>query len=197
MYNPVVIMLANLRALFGVFADIMFLRRGPEHLPPSRPLLAIIVIVHVIVHSLADRTFIAPLRPEPMPVLPAQVAAALLMLLWFRVALQLAGKAERFVQTMIAVFFISLLSVLLVPLYAAMLPFLLAAQDSPDAAAHAPASASLLFLVGGFWILAMLARVVKSAFEWHWVIAIAFVLMTSIGISLLLGVLFAGAAKAT
>mgnify|MGYP003693691237 CR=1 FL=1 len=34
-YNPAVIMLANLRALFGCLVDIILLRRGPEHLPAS------------------------------------------------------------------------------------------------------------------------------------------------------------------
>jgi hypothetical protein len=181
--------------LFGVCVDIMFLRRGPEHFPPSRQLLALIAIVHVVVQSLADKIFIAPLRPEPVPVVPGEIIAAVFMMLWFRVALQLAGKPERFVQTMIAVFFISLLSVFLVPLVAVMLPFIIAAKDSPDAAAHAPTSVLLLASVGVFWILAMLSRVVKSAFEWSWPPTVAFVLLSTFGVPLLLGVIFAGAAK--
>ena len=39
-YNPAGIMLANLRALFGVVVDIVLLRRGPEDLPASTVLLA-------------------------------------------------------------------------------------------------------------------------------------------------------------
>jgi hypothetical protein len=188
-------MLANLRALFGVFVDIMFLRRGPEQLPPSRQLLAIIAIVHIVVQSLADHMFIAPLRPEPVPVLPGQVMAAFLMMLWFRIALQLAGKPERFVQTMIAVFFIGLVSALMVPLEAAMLPSVLAAKDSAEAAAGVPASVMLLASIGLFWILAMLSRVVKSAFEWSWGRSIIFVLLSTFGVPLLLAVIFGGGAK--
>ena len=188
-------MLANLRALFGVFVDIMFLRRGPEHLPPSRQLLAIIAIVHVVVHSLADLIFIAPLRPETTPILPGQVIATVFMMLWFRVALQLAGKTERFVQTMIAVFFTSLLSVFLVPLVAVMLPYIAAAQAAPDTAARAPTSVVLLAALGTFWILAILTRIVKSAFDWTWAAAISFVLLSTFGVPLLLGVIFGGIAK--
>jgi hypothetical protein len=188
-------MLANLRALFGVFVDLMFLRRGPENLPPSRQLLAIIAIVHIAVHALADQIFIAPLRPESVPVLPGQVIATVFMMLWFRVALQLAGKPERFVQTMIAVFFTSLLSVFLVPLVAVMLPYIAAAQATPDAAARAPGSVVLLAALGTLWILAILTRIVKSAFEWSWGAAVSFVLLSTFGVPLLLGVIFGGVAK--
>jgi len=193
-------MLANLRALFGVFVDIMFLRRGPEQLPPSRLLLAIMAIVHVAAHSITDRIFIAPLLPAPAPVLPGNVVAAFVMMIWFRIALQLAGKPERFVQTMIAVFFIGLVTVIMKPLEAAMVPTMLAAQASTQAAAEAaaaqvPAAVVLIASIGVFWVFAMLARVVKSAFEWGWGPAISFVLLSVFGVPLLLGVIFAGGAK--
>ena len=60
-------MLANLRALFGVFVDIMLLRRGPEHLPASPVLLGIVVAVDVILYSIADRLFVRPVAPEAAP----------------------------------------------------------------------------------------------------------------------------------
>jgi len=195
-YNPALIMLANLRALFGVFVDIMFLRRGPEQLPASRMLLAIIGIVHVVVHSIADHVFLAPFRPGQGSAVPSQVLATVFMMVWFQFALRLAGKPERFVQTMIAVFFVSLLSVLMYPLLAAMLPYAIAAQESPTTATPAPGSLVLLAAIMTFWIIAMLARVVKSAFEWSWPATILFVLMSSFGVPLLLGLIFSGVSKA-
>ena len=61
-YNPPGIMLANLRALFGVVVDIVLLRRGPEHLPASPALLAVTIA--------AKRRRVRDRRPRLFPRLP-------------------------------------------------------------------------------------------------------------------------------
>jgi hypothetical protein len=73
----------------------------------------------------------------------------------------------------------TLLAVLLVPLLAALLPYAIEAQKSPESAQPAPAPLLLLTALGGFWILAILARIVKSAFEWDWLWTILFTLMSA------------------
>jgi len=45
-YNRPGIMLANLRALFGLLVDIVLLRRGPESLPASPSLLVIVIVLN-------------------------------------------------------------------------------------------------------------------------------------------------------
>jgi hypothetical protein len=186
-------MLANLRALFGVFVDIMLLRRGPEHLPASPVLLGGVIVVNLALYSLAYGAFLAPLRNEPSTTWTMQiVVGALLTLLWFRIAFHFARKPERFVQTMIAVFATNTLAIPAVPLVAAMLPYAQKQGGEP-----APTSLVLLTSLVGLWVLAVLVRIVRSAFEWSWAASIVFVVTSNLGVALLLGLLFGDPQKAS
>jgi len=189
-------MLANLRVLLGVFVDIILLRRGPEHLPASRALLAVLVVLHIVAYACAYLVFLAALMHlGAAAIWLGNLFSAVLLLLWFRVALQLAGKPERFVQTMIAVFFVSLLGVVLVPMVAALFPYTFAAQ--PDPAGTPPVALMLFSDVLSLWILAMFTRVVKSAFEWSWLGSIGFVALSLIGVPLLFALLLGGGSGAS
>ena len=183
-------MLANLRALFGCMVDIILLRRGPEHLPASPVLLGIVAALEVILYSLGDRLFIRPVAPQLSATPFMQVVGALLTLLTFRIALHLAGKPERFVQTMIAMFAANTMAVPALPLLGAVLQY----TGKPDGAA-APFLLLLMGAVVGIWMFAVLVHIVKSAFEWSWLQAALMFIASHIGIAIVLGLIFGEAPK--
>jgi hypothetical protein len=184
-YNPAGIMLANLRALFGVVFDIVLLRRGPEHLPASPALLGMVVAANFV---------LAALLYAMMPNVPGSWPLQLLVesaiaLLWFHIALGLVGKRERFVQTMTAMFAVSTLFLpVLIPLISRLRPFLADA----DATVQPPAGIVLPAVILGIWMLAAYVRIVRSAFEWRVFPSVAFILAQNFVSAFLLGVLFAG-----
>jgi len=186
-------MLANLRALFGVFVDIMLLKRGPENLPASRTLLTVLVVLNFVLYSIANSVLVPPPGPKAPDPWLLQLAGIALLLAWFRVAFLLARKPERFVQTMIAVFGVNLLSLPALPLFAALVPYV----EQKPGGEPAPAVLQLLVVAVGFWLAAVLVRIVKVAFEWSWVAAILFMLGSSFGILLLIGLLFGEPPKAS
>jgi hypothetical protein len=184
-YNPSVIMLANLRALFGCLFDIILLRRGPESLPASPVLLVIAVALNVVLYSIGYHLFLQPIMPAGSATSFVQIlAGALLTLLWFRIAFQLASKSERFLQTMIAMFAAETMTIPALPLLAAVM------QYTKPGDASAPILLLLLAAVVGIWILAVLVHIVKSAFEWSWVQAVLMVFGSNIGIGILLALVF-------
>jgi hypothetical protein len=148
--------------MFGVVVDIVLMRRGPEQLPASPALLATVVTLSVI-----GSTFMAFVSPVSVPVALLQgLVGAAVMLLWFRLALQLAGKAERFLQTMTAVFAVNVLFVpVMVPLVGALLPYL----EKPDPKVPVPAALLIITLLVGLWALVVEMRIVRSAFECPWI----------------------------
>lgn len=158
-------MLANLRALLGVIADIVLLRRGPEHLPASPLLLVAVVTAYVVLYALAYQVFVVPLLPQVPPAwLLQSLAATLLQLLWFRVAFNVVNKKERFVQTATALFAVNTVFIYCVPLLAALIP----ATLEPDKV-QPPLLPLLLGSFSGIWMVVAMARILRGAFEWGWV----------------------------
>jgi hypothetical protein len=151
-------MLANLRALFSVIVDILLLRRGPEQLPASSVLLAAVVGVYLVISSLVAVSVSVQDRNWPLELLIGTTT----MMIWYRVALQLAKKRERFQQTMTAMFGVStIFAPLLVPLLnSAQMQILAKQQPSQFTAMLA------LFLM--VWLIVVFVRIVRSAFEWPW-----------------------------
>jgi ABC-type phosphate/phosphonate transport system permease subunit len=181
-------MLANLRALFGVVVDIILLRRGPEQLPASPPLMAVVVAINCVVYGVAYHSQILPFLPEASSRwwLLDMALSTLLTLVWFRVAFNLVKKPERFVQTMIAVFATNTLFLPLeLALIGQLLPYLL--QKPPVAA---PALLVLAMCIVAVWTLAVLVRIVRLAFEWSWVRSIVFLFAGNIAIAIFLSILF-------
>jgi len=184
-------MLANLRALFGVFVDIMLLKRGPEELPASRLLLTVLVALNIVLYSIAGSVLAPPTgvkAPDPWLV---QIAGIALILGWFRVAFLAVRKPERYVQTMIAVFGVNLLSLPVFPLFAALAPYI----EQKPGGEPAPAVLQLLVLAITFWVAAVVVRIVKVAFDWSWFVAILFMVSSSFCIATLLGLLFGATLK--
>ena len=186
-------MLANLRALFGVFVDILLLRRGPEHLPASPTLLGILVVLNFVLSSVAGKLILPSPKPDAAASWLIQIALFIITLLWFRVSFQLARKPERYVQTMIAMFGVNILTLPTMPLFAALLPY---AEQKPGGET-APGLLLLAAAVVWFWLLAVFVRIVKSAFEWPWIGAIVFLVSSGFGILIVLGLLFGESPKSS
>ncbi|MBC7977468.1 MAG: hypothetical protein H7138_21040 [Myxococcales bacterium] len=187
-YNPAGIMLVNLRALLGVIIDIVLLRRGPDSLPASPALLAIVVGVYAAVMGLVASWFATPEQHWPLE-LGAGIA---LVLLWYRVALTLAGKRERFVQMMTALFSAHLL---IRPLTVPMQSTLLAQAQTPSAS---PSSGlALIFLILLVWLFVITVRVVRSTFEWPTAGAIILVLAQELTMITIIVLLLSGSVPAT
>jgi hypothetical protein len=166
-------MLANLRAMFGLLVDLIFLRRGPESLPASSPLLVFVVLLQVILVSVL--WVIAPRTPDLWQI--NLLVSTAVTLLCFKLAFALVNKRERFVQTMIAMFGTAVLfAPALIPLAGAMLPFLEGAGKS----AQAPAALLLLGALISIWQLCVQVRIVRIAFEWPWGMSIVLIVAEQI-----------------
>jgi len=168
-YNPAGIMLANLRALFGVVVDITLLRRGPESVPASQLLLAVLVALNV-----AGSLLLGRVDPNSFGLALAQaVVGGLVPLAWYHAALIIASKRERFLQTMSALFGVNALFLpVAIPLFTALLPYL----EKPDPASQPPGTLMLLAAALGIWLLIVQVRIVRLAFECHWVGALLLVI---------------------
>jgi hypothetical protein len=145
----------RLTDVVGLFRDIAFLRRGPEDLPASQSLLVSTVIAFALI-SLA----MAWALPSKSPHEVAQLAVGTgLMLAWGWAVLKLAGRPERFVQTMTAIFGFHLL---LAP--AAIVGAWLFNTYQADPTWKTPV---LLFaFLLGLWELVVIGRILRNATQW-------------------------------
>ena len=181
-------MLANLRALFSGVVDIILLRSGPEKLPASQQLLAIVVALSIL-GSVAISAVVA--LPSTDALLEGIVGSTV-MLLWFRVALAIANKRERFLQTLTAIFGVNTLFIpVVMPLTGALLPYL----EKQDPNTPPPAALLLITMFVGAWMFAVQLRIVRAAFECTWFVAVLLVVGEFFAAVLIFALLFGGPAK--
>jgi hypothetical protein len=181
-------MLANLRALLGVIVDIVLLRRGPDSLPASPALLASVVGVYSAVMGLVASSFATAEQNWPVEL----GASIVMVLLWYRVALTLAGKRERFVQMMTALFCAHLLiRPLTVPLQSILLEEARAKTPSPSL------GLALILLILVVWLFVVTVRIVRSTFEWPTAGAIILVLAQELTMITILVLLLSDSVPAT
>jgi surface polysaccharide O-acyltransferase-like enzyme len=149
-------MLGSLRALLGVIVDIILLRRGPEHVPASPVLLAIVIAVYVAGAAITGALF----SPADQPWALELVVAIVATLAFYQIALNVAKKRERFTQTMTAMFAVrAIFTPMLVPMMGSILSSIQAKQPASSLLA-------LLVLAGMIWVFVVDVRIVRSAFEW-------------------------------
>jgi hypothetical protein len=128
---------------------------------------------------------------------PIEVLVGIVVTLgWFHVALGLAKKRERFVQTMTALFAVrAIFTPPVIPLVATFRPFLAAAANATAAnaatipAPSGPLAALVLFLM--IWLLVIEVRIIRAAFEWSIGGALFLVLMQEFAVALVYGLLLA------
>lgn len=188
MYNPALIMLANLRALFGGLLDIAFFRRGPENLPASQALLALVVAMFIVLLVVMSVLVSLPAADA----LAVSIVQSVVMLAWFRGALAVANKRERFLQTATALFGVNVLFLpALVPLSNALRPYI----EKADPTVAPPAALLLVTLWLMLWGFIVEIRIVKAAFECSWLGAVLLVVGESIAYVVVVALLFGSAAK--
>jgi hypothetical protein len=176
-------MLVNLRAVLARVVDIVLLRAGPETLPASKGLLAVVIAVNVAVSAAV--TTVMPTAPQSWPL--QLLVGTIVTVLWFQLAFALANKPERFLQTATAIFATTTLFLpALIPLVTALLPYL----DKPDPAVDPPAALSILCALLAIWLLIVQVRIVRAAFEWPYFAAIIFIFGLNFASALVYGVLF-------
>ena len=169
MYNPAGIMLANLRALFGVVVDIILLRRGPDAVPASQFLLALVVALNLGGSLLLGRIDSGALGLA----LAQSVVSFLALLAWYHTALIIARKRERFLQTVTALLAVNAVFLpAAAPMYSALMPYI----EKADSASPPPGALLMLALAVGIWVLVVLVRIVRSAFEWGWLASVLLLL---------------------
>jgi hypothetical protein len=163
-------MLANLRALFGVVIDIVLLRRGPEHLPASAVLFAITMALYAVVAGFVASVVTTGAQTWVLELVVVMVVTPL----WYRVALQLANKRERFLQTLTAMFATYLL---LAPVAVPAANAFMAQARAYEVTKVQPSAAlSLLVLFLTLWRFVIFVRIVRAAFEWQTFPAVMLVL---------------------
>lgn len=143
-----------------VLTGIVRLQKGPEDLPFSVPLLVALVIVSSLLDAVTWA--VVPL-PEKST---AQASGALLIGIgivvtvgWYGLLLRLAGKPERFVQTLSAVFGFQ---IILAPALLFTAWFYFTYFQDPTW----KFTAGLLRSAVEIWALVILARILRSATQW-------------------------------
>jgi hypothetical protein len=175
-------MLGSLRALLGVIVDIILLRRGPEDVPASPALLAVVISIYFAGAAITGALF----SPPDQPWASQLVVAIFVTLAFYQVALSVAKKRERFVQTMTAMFAVrAIFTPILAPLVGSFMASLQAKQ---------PVSSMLLLLIlaGTVWGFVVDVRIMRSAFEWPTPAAVLLVIGQQISLAVFV-LLLAGA----
>jgi hypothetical protein len=154
-------------ALLVVVRDILLLRRGPQDLPYSPPLLIAALLASFGISVLASAS---AARPGEEPA--ASVAVMLLLYLGFVYLLLNATQREaRFVQTALAWLLVDVVfTALMLPLLTLLGPVLAQAPAATDAAgppalSGAQSAAFLLWLALGLWRLFVVAHLLRQALE--------------------------------
>ncbi len=138
-----------MKALFSAAVELCLLRLGPQHLPVSSALLALLLLLNLLLYLLALMPMVADFS---MVLLESLFKLGLMLALLFG-ALKLVGKLGRFNQTAIAL----LLSGLLLDLLA--LPLLSWYQRTQSA------EPGVLMLILLFWNILVIGHIVRHAFN--------------------------------
>jgi hypothetical protein len=149
----------NPKPLVGVLqtlVGIARLRKGPEDLPVSVNLLILVVVASVVPDVLLLGILPAPFTGSPVALIAIGIATTLL---WYAMILRMAGRPERFLQTLTAIFGFQLV---MAPLLVFSGWFFVAYQQDPTW----QLPAALLRLAAEMWALVVLVRILRSATAW-------------------------------
>lgn len=154
-----------MQELIRLFTQIALLRRGPQDVPASAPLLVLTIAGYLGVNALVS-SLLPPVDGWPLQLL----ADTLFTLAWYVALLQLVGRPERILQTSTAVFgFQALLSPPLIASEWLMRRF------GGDAIWQLPIAIAGFLLV--VWLVAANGHVVKAALEWSLTTSIVLVIL--------------------
>jgi hypothetical protein len=154
-----------MKELIQLFTQIALLRQGPQDVPASTLLLAVAIIGYAAVNAIVQA--VVPTVTGWGPRLALDV---LFTLVWYTLLLRVAGRPERILQTVTAVF--GLEAVLYPPL---VLSNWLVGRFSEDTTWQLPAN--LIFSVLVVWAIAANSHVVRAALEWSMVGSVMLVIL--------------------
>jgi hypothetical protein len=141
----------TLRVLVGITR----FRGGPQDLPVSPRLLILMVVLSIIPDLL-----VSALGPATNVNLVIPLAISIVFTLgWYGGMLKLAGKPERFLQTLTAIFGVQFV---LTPVLVLGGWFFATYQRDPGWQVFA----SFLALIIAIWVLVILVRILRAATEW-------------------------------
>jgi hypothetical protein len=171
-----------MKELIRLFVQIAILRRGPQDLPASPLLLGLAGLA-----CLAVSFVVAAVLP-PVQGWAAQIPADMLFtLVWYVLLLRIAGRPERTLQTLTALF--GLQAVLAPPLFASEWAMRVFGQDSPLGKAIAVLGLGVLV-----WLVVANSRVLQAALEWPALACLGLVLLKLFSSEFFLVALFSGSA---
>ncbi len=144
------------QAILSTLVGIARMRKGPEDLPASFRLLVVLVLASIVPNAVLLAILPVSFQGNVVALIAIDIFATLF---WFGMALRIAGKSERTLQTLTAVFGFQLV----------MAPALVFsgwffAIYNQDPAWQFPAA--MLRLVVEVWALVVLARILRAATEW-------------------------------
>jgi hypothetical protein len=157
--------------LFKAFVDIALWRKGPQHLPSSLLLLLIVVLLDGVL----TLTFARELRPNDAHLPLRTLLEVGLSLGWIWLLLALFRRPERFVQTAVAIFGIS---VLLTPVTYGMQAVL----EGIDKNSMLLVPMRLALLTVLVWYLLVNANIVRAALEVNLFVAVLLTLLGTAGV---------------
>lgn len=173
-------MLGSLRALLAGLVDIFLFRRGPDVLPTSTTLLALVVALQTALNG-----YFAAKASQSAPSWPIALALSVAFTLtWYYVALKRANKPERFTQTMTAMFGVNSLIIPIVT------PIALSFMSQPKAPQSASGFLMLVLLGVSVWAIATNVYILRKAFEWPIGIALALFVGQNVAWVIIAAVLF-------
>ncbi|HCB15304.1 MAG TPA: hypothetical protein DEP36_17300 [Gammaproteobacteria bacterium] len=141
-----------MQALFNLFLDICLFRKGPQHVPSSVALLKICLLAY----SLSGLLVLILSTPPPVAILQILLDLVLLSGLVY-LALILYRHPQRFEQTLSALTGTgTLIGLFALPLMSWIV------HQQPDGDTQLP---SLLLLVLMIWSIAIMAHILRQAFE--------------------------------
>jgi hypothetical protein len=143
-----------------VLTGIARLQKGPDDLPFSVPLLGLLIVVSIVLDAITWAVVPLPEKSAIDASGPLLIAIGVAVtFMWYGALLRLAGKSERSVQTLTAVFGVQ---VILAPalLFTAWFYFTFA----QDPTWKFPAG--LLRSAVEVWALVILARILRAATNW-------------------------------
>lgn len=178
-------MLGVLRALLVGLVDIILLRRGPDVLPTSTVLLALVIALHTAIYVL-----IASRMPDGVALWPLILGLSVVFTLgWYYVTLKRARKPERFTQTMTAMYGVN---VLFLPV---VMPLALEFMSRPKEQQATAGALALVILVVSIWDLVVSVHIVRAALEWPMLGALGLFVAQNLAWIVVSGALFGGLAS--
>ncbi len=174
-----------------VLTGIARLQKGPEDLPFSVPLLVFLIVVSSALDAVTWAVVPLPEKSAAEASGPLLIGIGIAVTtIWYGLLLRLAGKSERFVQTLTAVFGIQ---IILAPALLFTAWFYFSYYQDPTW----KFPAGLLRSAVEVWALVILARILRAATHWPMFACVMLAIANELLSALLMASVVSPAASAT